>query len=123
VAEDQQFIAGLEKARREAILAADKAALEALLSDTLIWTHANGATDSKATYLAKQGGKSSFLSMEVVEEQIAIYGDAAAVAAELVMGIAQPDKAPLVLRTRASSVWAKEADVWRLTRFHSGMVS
>lgn len=40
-----------EEARRQAMLAADVAALDALLSDTLAYTHSTGVTDSKQSYL------------------------------------------------------------------------
>jgi ketosteroid isomerase-like protein len=119
---DEELISGLEKARREAIIAVDKAALGALLSETLIWTHDSGGIDSKDSYLAALGTKARFLSMEVLDEKIAFYGSAAAVSSEYRMTIAVGDKEPIVLHTRGSSVWAKEADAWRLTRFQSAMV-
>lgn len=122
---DEAGIAALERARREASIAADRDALGALLSDELIWTHANGATQDKPSYLAALGVNARFLAMEPGEEQILVYGDAAAsVAAELAMTVQPNGKDPIELRTRLSSVWAKEADGhWRLSRFHSGMVA
>ena len=122
---DEAGIAALELARRVASVAADRERLGDLLSDDLLWTHANGGTQDKASYLAALGIHARFLDMQPVEQTIAIYGGvAAAVAAELVMTIKPNDKDPVTLRTRASSVWTREADgFWRLTRFHSGMVT
>jgi ketosteroid isomerase-like protein len=118
-----KMIADLEAARRAALVAVDKAALETLLSDTLIWTHANGSQQDKASYIAAQGVNARFLSIEPVEEKIAVYGDAAAIVSELSMSIQPTGKDPIAMRTRASSVWAREPEGWRLVRFHSGMIS
>jgi len=116
-------IAALEAARRATLVAGDKIVLAEMLSDTLIWTHATGATDSRASYLAGLG-RVRFVRIDPVDETIAVYGNqAAVVTAELQMTIEPPNAAPIELRTRASSVWAREAGAWKLCRFHSGMVS
>ncbi len=121
----QRMIAELESKRRAALIELDKEALGRLLSDELIWTHANGVTENKATYIAALGTKALFLEIEPVDEIIALHGDgAASVTSELKMSIQPLGKDPIVLRTRASCVWAREADdAWRLVRFHSGMVT
>lgn len=47
----QHSLLAAEETRRQAMLAADVAALGTLLSDTLAYTHSTGVTDSKQSYL------------------------------------------------------------------------
>ncbi|CAN5476545.1 hypothetical protein BH10PSE12_BH10PSE12_34090 [soil metagenome] len=120
----EKLIAELEAARRAAMIGVDREAFATLLSDDLLWTHATGGTDTKDSYIAAQGVKVRFLSVDPLVEDIAIYGDAAAVKSEFDMVLQPLDKDPISLRTCASAVWALEADgVVRLTRFHSGTLA
>ena len=47
----ERSLLAAEEARRQAMLAADVAALGALLSETLAYTHSTGVTDSRQSYL------------------------------------------------------------------------
>lgn len=121
---DRDAVAAREAARRAAIIAVDKAALADLLSETLIWTHATGATDSKASYLAVLGAKSRFTVIEPQVEEITLGGAAAAVKSEFAMTIQPNEGAAIALRTFALGVWMVEPDgVLRLTHFQSGTMA
>lgn len=50
---DPTSLLAAEEARRQAMLANDAAALGALLSDALIYTHSSGGKDSRQSYLQK----------------------------------------------------------------------
>lgn len=120
----QALIAELENARRQAIIAADRETLGSLLSDDLIWTHATGGTDSKDSYIAAQGERVRFLSIEPTQEIITVYGTAAAVKSEFNMVLQPQDKEQISLRTFASALWAVEPDGnVRLVRFSSGTMA
>lgn len=118
------LVIGRETARRTALVTVDKEALSDILSDSLIWTHATGGTDTKESYIAALGAKARFLSVEPDIELVSTFADAAAIKSELTMIIQPNDKAPITLRTFALGVWATESDgIIRLTHFQSGTMA
>lgn len=112
-------VAAREEERRAALIAADVVRLGAVLADDLLWTHANGGTDSKDSYLAKLG-KVRFETIETISQSILMLGDAAAVKSELAMQLRLPDDSELKLRSTASALWTLGAEGWVIRRFHSG---
>ena len=63
-------VAALEERRLAATVAADLQALDELLSDDLVWTHANGNSDSKAEWMHKVGsGKIKYHSFTFEEKR------------------------------------------------------
>jgi ketosteroid isomerase-like protein len=59
-----QAVLQAEEVRRQALLAGDLAALEALLSPDLVYVHSSGGQDSKASYLEHmRSGSLKYLSM------------------------------------------------------------
>lgn len=117
----ERELAAREAERRAALMAADGTALGALLADDLIWTHANGGTDTKRSYLAKLG-KVRFESIETVSQSVLVLGEAGSITSRLAMRLRLPDGAELALRSTASSVWSLEGSGWTMRRFHSGNV-
>jgi hypothetical protein len=64
-----EAVAALEERRIAATVAADLEALHEILADDLVWTHANGNSDSKSEWMAKVGsGKVKYHSF-VFEEK------------------------------------------------------
>jgi hypothetical protein len=103
-----------EEARRLAMLAADTAALDTLLSDALAYTHSTGAVDSKASYLQLlAGGALRYETLEFVAPQARLLGTAGLVSAVMRATIRKGD----VRREIASSylaVWERTAAGWVL---------
>jgi ketosteroid isomerase-like protein len=65
-----EAVAALDERRVAATVAADLASLQELLADDLVWTHANGNSDSKAEWLAKVGsGKVKYHSFVFHEKR------------------------------------------------------
>ena len=116
-------IADLEAQRRAAFIAADATALGRLMSDQLILTHTTGMAEGKTSFIASLQGGLRFTSIEAVSEVIAVYGEAAVVSGELRVGVQTPAGAALALRTRITSVWAREAGEWRLTRYQATRIA
>jgi ketosteroid isomerase-like protein len=108
-----------EAARRDALIALDREALAALLADDLIWTHANGATDTRDSYLGKLGGV-RFEEIATLGESVLVLGTAATVKSEYAMRLRTPADEVLDIRSTASSVWSLADGTWLLRRFHSG---
>ena len=51
-----ESVKALEERRKAATVAADLVALDEILADDLVWTHASGNSDSKSEWMAKVGG-------------------------------------------------------------------
>ena len=103
-----------EEARRLAMLAADTAALDALLSDALAYTHSTGVTDSKAGYLQLlANGALRYEALAFAAPQARLLGTAGLVSAVMRATILKGD----VRREIASSylaVWEHTASGWVL---------
>ena len=103
-----------EEDRRLAMLAADIATLDTLLSDALAYTHSTGVTDSKASYLALlAGGALRYETLEFAAPQARLLGTAGLVSAVMRATILKGD----VRREIASSylaVWEHSATGWVL---------
>ena len=103
-----------EEARRLAMLAADTAVLDTLLSDALVYTHSTGVTDSKAGYLQSlAGGALRYESLEFVAPQVRLVGTAGLVSAVMRATLRKGD----VRRDIASAylaVWEHTASGWVL---------
>lgn len=68
----------LEKRWVKAILTRDAAALDALLMDGLVYAHASGVVDTKASYIEKiRGGRQKYASLEQRKMTVRQYGDCA----------------------------------------------
>jgi ketosteroid isomerase-like protein len=113
-AETKAEILALDQAWRKAILAKDAAALDKMLADDLVYGHATGIVDTKATYIAKvKSGKQLYQTLEQKKVTVNLYGASALTHSWMhVTGINQDgkfdDKVMLI------HVWVKQNGTWRL---------
>ena len=64
-----------ELGRFKVMVAKDRAGLEAVMHQDLVYFHSSGAADSKDSYIASIfSGKSSYLSIEAMEMLTRVYG-------------------------------------------------
>lgn len=102
---------------REALLSADRSTLDRLVSDSLIFFHLGGTRDDKGGFVSA-GDRMRIQKIDVSDEDIAIYGEAAVVTSEeRVEATLTGENMPVSLHARLMTVWAKEAGNWRLTRY------
>lgn len=103
-----------EEARRQAMLAADVAALGALLADALAYTHSTGVTDSKPSYLQLlASGALRYETLEFAAPQARLMGSAGLVNAVMYATVRKGE----LRRDIASSylaVWEHTAAGWVL---------
>lgn len=112
-----------EQLRRDAMLAGDSAALEALLSDAIVYVHSTGARDTRDSYLRKiRDGALRYLRLEFSDLHAQVTQGAALVTGSMratVLKDGQEKQVSSVFLT----VWVPEpSDVgvpWRL-RAHPG---
>jgi len=108
------ILAGLERKRVAAMVAADIDTLDELLHDDMVFGHTNGHVDDKQTYLAKfKAGAVRYFDTVQQIETVGVFGDTGLVhfhlkmRAELATGSRQ-------LNVVALTVWTQEQGRWRL---------
>ena len=107
----------LEQKRCEALLAADIPALDKLLSQRLVFTHANALSDTKETFLEKmRQGRIVYVRLEVTESRVIELNESAILlcrmtAELLVAGV------PKQIDNQTLSVWAIEDGQFNLVAY------
>ena len=109
----------LEDARVLAMVGADIHQLESLLSDDMLWVHASGRMDTKATLLSQfSSGLLRCFSMDFSDVIIRVFDSVG-----LVTGVVQMDTQIAGLRkvgqSRFTAVWWGEDDTARLISWQS----
>jgi hypothetical protein len=109
----------LESRRYRAMVEADVAQLEKLLADTLIYTHSNATTDTKASYIAGvKAGKWKYRRIERPVEDLQLHRDCVVVTGQVKIDILIDGEAR-TLNSRYSNVWIKGAKGWQMTAWQS----
>jgi len=106
-----------EDARYDAMLAADTAALGALLDEQLTYTHSSGGRDTRDSLLRKiADGALVYQEIAHPVDHLVIVGDTAVVAGKMI-GSVVLDGAPLQLNNATMSVWVRRQGAWQLLGF------
>lgn len=109
-----------EKRRCAAMLANDGAALEAVLDPRLHFSHATGAVDDKAAFLAKMAaGRILYVGIAWSEEKvISLAADAALLTGRMTTDV-KVEGVEKRLNNRVITVWGGAGGDWRLIAFQS----
>lgn len=111
------IVLACEKRRCHALLAGDVDALGSLLSERLIFTHANATHDSKASLIAKMRlGTIVYRSLTVDQETVIELPDTAILSSRL-QAVVDVAGATKTIRNSTLSVWAREDAEWRLVAY------
>jgi len=109
----------LEDRRFRAMCEADAATLEALLADTLVYTHSYGGADSKSSYLEGiRSKKWLYRKIERPKENIQVHGDCAVVTGQVRIELLSEGK-PKTLNSRFTNVWVKGPTGWQMVAWQS----
>ena len=109
----------LEDRRYRAMCDADAAALDALLADSLVYTHSYGGADSKASYLAGiRAKKWQYRKIERPKEDIQVHGDCAVITGQVRIELLSEGK-PKTLNSAFTNVWIKGARGWQMVAWQS----
>jgi len=113
----REEILALEQRRCGALLAADVEALAPLLSERLVFMHANALPDDRASLLEKmRGGRIVYRTLSVSEEMVVDLGEVALLHARLSAAVEVAGQ-PRRIENRTLSVWAREEGTWRLLAY------
>jgi ketosteroid isomerase-like protein len=108
-----------EDDRLSAMVRGDIAALEAMTHDQLLYTHASGNVDTKATWLAAmQSGRTRYKSTQCDDVQIRILGDAALVTGKAVFDV-EINGQPRTLKMKFLNVWSKTSEGWKFAAWQA----
>jgi hypothetical protein len=106
-----------EAQRCTALLHADTHALAELLSERLVFAHANAAYDDKSSLLAKLGsGTIVYQSLEVSGQRVIELGDSALLISRLTATVTVGGQ-PRAIDNWTLSVWTQEDNDWRLIAY------
>lgn len=111
-------IRALEAQRYQAMKAGDVAALGALLSERLVYTHSDGSHDSRASYLATlSGGSLLYHAVDFEISAILSAGPDAAVALGRMSADITRNGTPRTIASATCAVWAREDGAWKLLAY------
>ena len=109
-----------EQARCAAMLAGDLSALDALLDARLHFSHATGAVDDKAAYMAKMAaGRIDYVAIDWSEERVIALADDAALLTGRMISTVRVEGVEKLLDNRVMSAWALTDGTWRVVAFQS----
>ena len=115
----KQTIRELESRRFRAMIEADAVTLEALLADSLVYTHSSATTDGKASYIAGiKSKKWQYRQIDRPVEDIQVHGDTVVVTGHVRIDIVVEGK-PKIMNSRYTDVWVKGAKGWQMIAWQS----
>jgi hypothetical protein len=115
-----QAVLQAEEKRRQALLAGDLDALDALLSPALVYVHSSGGQDSKASYLEHmRSGTLQYQSMSFEALQAHPASSCCIVTGRMLAQVTRNGQ-PMSIRSLFMTVWAPApgtAPVWQLQAY------
>ena len=113
-ASDEAAVKDAVESLRKALLAADKAQLEALAAEQLSYGHSSGKVQNKAEFVdGVMTRKAVVKSLDFPELTVAVAGDAA-IARHLYVSDSETDGKPNHTQIGVLAVWQKEDGGWKL---------
>jgi ketosteroid isomerase-like protein len=110
-----------ERARRDALVNDDMAALADLVTDDLVHVHTTGAVQGKAELLGHAGGFLRFIEVERGPLTIRRIGENAAVMTGAMTNTVKRRDVDerVVVRAFVTQVWVRQNGTWRAASFHA----
>ncbi len=111
-----------DQARAAAMVAADVAALDRMLDDSLTYTHSNGRVDSKRSLMDEiASGRVDYRTIEATRSVGRLFGGVGIVTGPVRMDVAARGRV-LRLRSVYTAVYRRHDGHWRLVAYHSSPV-
>ena len=93
--------------------------LEAILADSLVYTHSSATTDGKASYIAGiKSKKWQYRQIDRPVEDIQVHGESVVVTGQVRIDILIDGKAK-IMNSRYTDVWVKGAKGWQMVAWQS----
>src|SRR5688572_5017856 len=111
---DEKAVAAAVEKLRQAMIAADIAALKSLAADEISYGHSNGLIENKAEFVDQfVTGKSVFKTINLTDQTVKIFGDVAIVRHRLT-GDTNNSNVPGKVDLMVLLVWQKQKGTWKL---------
>jgi ketosteroid isomerase-like protein len=118
----EQAVLDAQDRRVALTIAADVAALGAMMTDDLTYTHSSASVDSKADFLeALRSGKSRYKSLTFEERRVRFHGDTAIVSGTCRVQVTSGGR-DLDLRLRFTELYARDGGAWKMALWQSTRV-
>ncbi len=115
----EQAVLAAHDARIVATIAADVAALGAMMTDDLTYTHSSGTTETKAQFLdGLKTGKYVYRSVTPEDRRVRLYADAAVVSGPCRIVI-EPGGKRSEIHLYFTEFYVRQGDRWRMALWHS----
>jgi hypothetical protein len=110
----REVVAELEAQRYRAMKEADTDMLDTLLAEDLSYTHSDGVTDSKKSYLQRvQAGKWKYRHIECADSNIRIFRELAVITGNIQIDV-DIEGVAAHLNCRFLCIWQQMPDGWKL---------
>jgi ketosteroid isomerase-like protein len=111
---DQKAVSDQVEKLRKAMIAADRAALEDLTSDSLSYGHSTGRIENKKEFIDNIiSRKSVFVSIDLTEQTISVSGSVAVVR-HVLSATTNDSGKPGTTKLKVLLIWQKEKGKWKL---------
>lgn len=118
-ADAPQAVLAAHDARIAATIKGDVAALGAMMTDDLSYTHSSGVTETKAEFLeGLKGGKYLYRAIDAPKRRVRVHGDSALVSGPAHIVI-EPGGKRTDIDLYFTEVYVKEAGAWRMALWQS----
>jgi len=116
---DQKAVISAEKKRFDAQVSKNYTVLEQVLSDDLVYTHSNGNTDSKKSYIQSiRDGKSRYDAINVEDQKVRIYGNTAIING-VCMIKAMNSGQTINTHLKYTDVYVRKGNQWQMVAWQS----
>ena len=119
MSENGQLVIDLDRKRMEAMARKDLAALDALISADLVYTHSTARLDTKQSLLgAMESGTTVYTAVLPSEVQAQDLGDAVVLTGSARIGVLSQGR-PNSFAVRFTDVWSNKAGRWQMVAWQS----
>ncbi len=120
--EDEVQVRELERRRFDAMIRADRGALESMLASNLSYTHSNADVENKEQFLANiQSGALDYHAIDPQEMNVRIYENAAVITGLAKVRLRNQGR-ELDIALRYTDVYVREGGAWKLAAWQSTRV-
>lgn len=102
----------VQRARLDAAVAGDVAALEGLLADDLTYFHSSARVDTKTSFIDSVREGRPFKAIVIEDQRVRVFGDVGVITAVMHITLrgAEQDR---ILNVRCTDVWARRQGRWQ----------